>query len=1053
MDKSSNTRPNQNEYDPITRDHWREFEIRRLKGDGNDFQKLFEDIMVRYKPGFMRVRPYGNIGDRKCDGLFRDDSIFFQVYSPDELEQAKIQKKIDEDLEGAVEHWGAAIQEWIFVYNVKQGLPPDIPQTLQKKKIQYPNIEISHLSNDDLWEIARGLDLQKRSEILGISPEVTQIHTPLIDIQTLQIKWREICRELLNQSKGLTSNALTTRNGVCFQLDEIFVPLGVVEKEERSKHCPEDGSPEKSSVLYEEKTTPISQSDFFEQVLRQQLSKQSQGKRIAIIGEPGAGKTTQLQKIGDWILNETDGIPIWIPLASVGTKKLGEYLLDDWLKIATRELEISQRYRDEFGELLKTEKVWLMLDGLDEMSVPDALHQISIKMKEGWLQDVRVVLTCRLNVWDAARNDLYYFDVYKNLDFDYPEEVYSFIEKWFGIESKFQENLKYTLEQPGKERIRDMVKNPLRLTLLCYSWQQMQGELPETKAGLYKWFVNAFYDWNKNKVPVNMNATKRKELNRTLGELAQKAIAQDSSCFRMREKLANEFLGDADDEESLFNVALKLGWLNRVGVAAENLLEDVYAFFHTTFQEYFAALSLRENPSIISDLIRDQSQLKKWFYPLTMAISQSDHKTVAKLLTPIVEKYPIFAAEVIREETTRFGDEKLSLPQSSECGQQIQEAMQAWVIGLRPLSKLIAPLRADGRVCSIGVSSHGAFLVFAWYMGTEDKEAVTDLPTNYDYHDFGSDWWGGSCRRGNEPAWAWRWTLDELTSRLWGRIDVARFAVENVELSHEAAWNAALAMFRLLRIGTWPPIEIDISVIEPKLKEIEQEEYLNYGGIWGGADPSNREYDYYLRKLRLEINKLQNSGETVIRNPWPTPDLNGFKSHVNFYSIDQLKNRMEKVYKAALDAYQILTQTWFQPLLPGLDIAVKLPARLIGVIHPKQVYHYEINDPSILKSYKPEFYWFLQPLPRDQENEVWIKIAEKYPDNEFDQEFKAETNLQKLRPEIFSGTRQIFTGKNHLEDELFSNTPVSALIFRWLQKDLENSKWKSYFSRKRNMFS
>jgi hypothetical protein len=154
---------------------------------------------------------------------------------------------------------------------VKQGLPPDIPQTLQKKKIQYPNIDISHLSNDDLWDIARGLDIQKRSEILGVPPETTQIHTPLIDIQTLQIKWREICRKLLNQSKGLTTNALTTRNGVRFQLDEIFIPLGVVEKVERSKHSQEDGSPEKGSVLYEEKTTPISQSDFFEQVLRQQL--------------------------------------------------------------------------------------------------------------------------------------------------------------------------------------------------------------------------------------------------------------------------------------------------------------------------------------------------------------------------------------------------------------------------------------------------------------------------------------------------------------------------------------------------------------------------------------------------------------------------------------------------------------------------------------------------------------------------------------------------------------------------------------------------------------
>lgn len=1046
---SSNTRPNKDEYDPITYHHWQEFELRRLKGDGNDFQQLFEDIMVRYKTGFIRVRPYGNIGDRKCDGLFQYESEFFQVYSPDELEQAKVQRKIDEDLDGAVKHWGQAIREWTFVYNVKQGLPPDILQTLQKKEIQYPNIRISHLSNDDLWEIARGLNLQERSEVLGVPPEATQLTTPLIDIQTVQIKWRESCRELLNQWKGLTTNALTTRNGVRFQLDEIFVPLGVVERVERPKHSQEDGSPEKGSGLYEEKTTPISQRDFFEQVLRQRQSKQSQGKRIAIIGEPGAGKTTQLQKIGDWILEEIDEIPIWIPLAALEKKSLNEYLLKDWLQTATSELEISQQYRDELGQLLKTKKVWLLLDGVDEMAGSDALHQIATQMREGWLRHVRVVLTCRLNVWDTAKNDLYHFDVFRNLDFDYPGEVHQFIDNWFGVATEFKEKLKSALKQPEKARIRDMARNPLRLTLLCYSWQRMHGELPETKAGLYEWFVDAFYDWNKNKFPVNMDSTKRKELNHALGELAQKAIDQDSSCFRLRQKFINEFLGDADDQDSLFNVALKLGWLNRVGVAAENPLEDVYAFFHATFQEYFAALSLRENPSIISDLIRDQSQLKKWFYPLTMAISQSDHKTVAKLLTPIVEKYPIFAAEVIREETTRFGDEKLSLPQSNECGQQIQEALQAWVIGLKPLSKLIAPLRADGRVCTIGISSNGSFLEFAWYMGTEDKEAVTDLPTNYD--DFYSDWWGGSCRRGNEPAWAWRWTLDELTDRLRERIDVARFAVENEELAYEAAWNGALAILKLLRIRT-DQKQIDISVIELKLKEIEQENQL-WSGIWGYASPSDKEIDYYFRKLRLEICKLQNLGEMTMQNPWPMPDLNEFSSHINSYSIEQLKLRIEKVYKATLDAYQLLTQTWFQPLLPGLSIAVKLPARFVGVIYPKQVYYDGVIDPLSLNDYRHGFYWFLQSLPKNRKNEVWIKIGEKYPDNEFEQEFHRGAGLEPLRPEISSIPRRV-SSMNYWHDELFYRTPATALVFRWLREDLKGAGWNDTNRvHERNMFS
>ena len=60
-----------------------QFKLRCYEGSGNDFQRLFEDIMERARPGFLRIRPYGNIGDRKCDGFLSANSTIFQVYSPD----------------------------------------------------------------------------------------------------------------------------------------------------------------------------------------------------------------------------------------------------------------------------------------------------------------------------------------------------------------------------------------------------------------------------------------------------------------------------------------------------------------------------------------------------------------------------------------------------------------------------------------------------------------------------------------------------------------------------------------------------------------------------------------------------------------------------------------------------------------------------------------------------------------------------------------------------------------------------------------------------------
>jgi hypothetical protein len=154
-------------YDPITLNHWLWYKYRCHEGSPTDFQKLFEDIIKRAKPEFMQIRPYGKIGDRKCDGLLKAEGTVFQVYSPDELTQAKLQQKIDEDLDGAVALWVADLKKWVFVYNVRRGLAPDIPGYLSKKQAQYRYVEIDHLSADALWELARRLPVQQRSEVLG----------------------------------------------------------------------------------------------------------------------------------------------------------------------------------------------------------------------------------------------------------------------------------------------------------------------------------------------------------------------------------------------------------------------------------------------------------------------------------------------------------------------------------------------------------------------------------------------------------------------------------------------------------------------------------------------------------------------------------------------------------------------------------------------------------------------------------------------------------------------------------------------------------------------
>jgi predicted NACHT family NTPase len=56
--------------------------------------------------------------------------------------------------------------------------------------------------------------------------------------------------------------------------------------------------------------------------------------------------------------------------------------------------------------------------------------------------------------------------------------------------------------------------------------------------------------------------------------------------------LVEKHLGEELDETSLGYLALRLGWLNRVG--RDKRGDSIFAFYHATFQEYFAALAVED---------------------------------------------------------------------------------------------------------------------------------------------------------------------------------------------------------------------------------------------------------------------------------------------------------------------------------------------------------------------------------------------------------------------------------------------------------------------------
>ncbi|MFB2976143.1 HEAT repeat domain-containing protein [Microseira sp. BLCC-F43] len=396
------------------------------------------------------------------------------------------------------------------------------------------------------------------------------------------IDWREICRDRLEKQKQLTTNRLMLAKAMVFNLDDIDVDLALVERKKPDKRSGDD-RPEKSRFYlpdYEE-TEKLEYQEFLAKLL-----KSNQSNKIAVIGEAGAGKTTLLQRIAFWLLENTDYLPIWIPLGNLPNPapQLKEYLLNRWLEDVI--FSVTPEIRANFEKQLTAGKVWLLLDGVDEMAASGNPLTFVDKWIPAWSQHLPVMLTCRLNVWEANPYALNGFQTYRTLWFS-EEKVKQFIHNGFQkSDPELGVQLQEALNQPGKERIKDLVRNPLRLMLLCSIWHLLDGKLPDTKAELYQHYVEEVYRWKEEEFPTT--SEERKQLNAKLGELAKEAIDQQENRFCLRMDLVKALLG----EGSLFQLALKVGWLNQVGVDAKNPLKSVYAFYHPTFQEYFAATAI-----------------------------------------------------------------------------------------------------------------------------------------------------------------------------------------------------------------------------------------------------------------------------------------------------------------------------------------------------------------------------------------------------------------------------------------------------------------------------
>jgi hypothetical protein len=167
---------------------------------GTAFQDFFSTIMEKvHSNDFVRVRPFGSLGDKGCDGYLTSTGQVFQCFGKVDdaaVKVATLVEKIDSDYKLAAKHLQSIMKEWHFCHNLVNGLPIEAITTIEQMKLENPEHKFGVIGPAGLEAFVFMLEPADLLELLG--PAATSV-----DTQNLRM---EIVRDLVDMLMiGVTS--------------------------------------------------------------------------------------------------------------------------------------------------------------------------------------------------------------------------------------------------------------------------------------------------------------------------------------------------------------------------------------------------------------------------------------------------------------------------------------------------------------------------------------------------------------------------------------------------------------------------------------------------------------------------------------------------------------------------------------------------------------------------------------------------------------------------------------------------------------------------------
>jgi energy-coupling factor transporter ATP-binding protein EcfA2 len=376
-------------------------------------------------------------------------------------------------------------------------------------------------------------------------------------------------------------------------------------------------------------------------------AKPLRGQHLAILGPPGSGKTTLLRHLGLTLLRYrqmrypkgiTRKLPVLLFLRdhSITIKDNPDYALRDAIRAHTHKWP-HKMPQNWIEHRLKRGHCLILLDGLDEVADIETRHCIVKWIREQTVAygKNRFILTSR--PFGYSSNPISGLNVLEVQPFTW-EQITQFVEHWYltneiksalgrndlGVRMKAREGAIDLLRRlRGNAALFALESNPLLLTMTA-TVHRYRGSLPGTRATLYKEICEVLLGKRREVqgVKQDLRADQRQLV---LQELAYHMM--NSEQRDITEHDAVQTISHTLQEVS--NVLTPLEFLRGIEQNCGILLEreqGLYTFAHKTFQEYLAAVHIREQ-SLEKELTA-QVELDWWHETIRLYSAQADASTI-----------------------------------------------------------------------------------------------------------------------------------------------------------------------------------------------------------------------------------------------------------------------------------------------------------------------------------------------------------------------------------------------------------------------------------------